>query len=188
MTAQLESPPEGPHPRRGSIRRWLLVMVILALIWNVGSALEYVPAAIRSLAPSSDAGPSPLPGPVETQGQPAVPMVDAVASETPAPSPSSPVPVEQSRVWEPNARSTITNSALALGYSVQVAAVEDAQEARTLSNELSRAGYSVYLTEATVRQIRFHRVRVGPFQTRQAAQQVAQRLETQGYNDPWITQ
>jgi hypothetical protein len=30
-------------------------------------------------------------------------------------------------------------------------------------------------------------VRVGPFQTRQTAQQVAKQLETQGYKAPWIT-
>lgn len=99
------------------------------------------------------------------------------------------MPAEESRRAEPSGGSTLPNSERAgtSGYSVQVAAVPDPQEARTLSDELTRAGYSVYLTTATVKQVRYHRVRVGPFQTRQTAQQVAQRLETQGYKAPWIT-
>jgi hypothetical protein len=95
---------------------------------------------------------------------------------------------EESRVAELSGDSRIPTSerAGAFGYSVQVA-VRDLEAARTLSDQLNRAGYSVYLTTATVKQVRFHRVRVGPFQTRQAAQQVAKRLETEGYQVPWIT-
>lgn len=168
----------------------MLFVLMLALIWNVRGAVKYVPDAIRRLAPSSDAVPPP-PGPSQAQAQPA-PAAPAPAvpdTRATAPPPSSSVPAEESRGVELSGASALPNSDRvgASGYSVQVAAVPNLEEARTLSDQLNRAGYSVYLTTATVKQVRFHRVRVGPFQTWQAAQQVAQRLETQGYKAPWIT-
>jgi DedD protein len=191
MNSQLESPPVL-NPRRGLIRRWLLVVLMLVLIWNVRGAVKYVPAAIRSLVPSSDTVPGrPPAGPIEPKAQPAadVPVATVPDMAVTAPS-SSPVRAEKSRGAEPSGGgATIANSegAGASGYSVQVAAVPNPQEARTLSDQLSRVGYSVILTTATVKGVRYHRVRVGPFQTRRAAQQAAQRLETQGYKAPWIT-
>jgi DedD protein len=191
MKAQLESPSVGANPRRGLIRKWLLLIVILALIWYVRGALKHVPAAIRSFAPSSDAAPSPPPGPIEAQAQPAAAVpVHATVPDTRATGPSnSSVRAGESPVAEFSGRSTVPKSegAGSPGYSVQVAAFPDLEEARTLSERLSRAGYPAYLTTATVNQVRFHRVRVGPFQARQTAQEVAQRLETQGYQAPWIT-
>ena len=191
MNSQVESPPVRMNPRRGLIRRWLLLVLMLALIWNVRGAVKYVPAAIRSLVPSFGAVPGPpQPGPLQAEAQPAAAVPDAAVPDTGVTAPSSsPVRAEGSRVAEPSGGSTLPNSdrAAASGYSVQVAAVPNLEEARTLSDQLNRAGYSVYLTTATVKQVRFHRVRVGPFQTWQAAQQVAQRLETQGYKAPWIT-
>jgi DedD protein len=169
----------------------------LVLIWNVRGAVKYLPPAIRSWAPSFDAAPSPPPGPIQAQARPVAAVPDAAKPDTPATAPSSPsVRAEESPVAElsgrkaiPKSEGTIANPerVSAPGYSVQVAAVRELEEARTLSDQLSRAGYSVFLTTATVNQVRYHRVRVGPFQTRQTAQQVAQRLETQGYQDPWIT-
>jgi cell division septation protein DedD len=168
----------------------LLLVLMLALIWNVRGAVKYVPAAIRSLAPSSDAVPPP-PGPSQAQAQlaPTAPAPAVPDTRATAPPPSSSVPAEESRGAELSGAGALPNSESTRppGYSVQVAAVPELKEARTLSDQLSQAGYSVYLTTATVNQVRFHRVRVGPFQTWQAAQQVAQRLETQGYKAPWIT-
>jgi cell division septation protein DedD len=132
----------------------------------------------------------PPPSPIQAQAQPAAAVPDAAVPDTQVTAPSSSsVRAGESRVAELSGRSTVPNSESARppGYSVQVAAVRDLEEARTLSDQLTRAGYSVYLTTATVNQVRFHRVRVGPFQTRQTAQQVAQRLETQGHQAPWIT-
>ena len=102
---------------------------------------------------------------------------------------SSPVRAAESGVAEVSGGRAIPSSdgIRPPGYSVQVAAVRDLEKARTLSDQLTGAGYSVFVTTATVKQVRFHRVRVGPFQTRQTAQQVAKQLETNGYKAPWIT-
>ena len=192
MNSQLEPPPLKMNTRRGLIRKWLLVVLVLALIWNVRGAMNYVPAAIRNLVPWFDSVPDQTPpAATEAQAQPAAAVPDAAVPDPGAPAPSSqPVRAEVSRVAEPSGGSAIPNSerAGASGYSVQIAAVPDLNEARTLSDKLTQAGYSVYLTTATVNQVRYNRVRVGPFQTWRAAQQASQRLETQGYRDPWITQ
>jgi cell division septation protein DedD len=113
----------------------------------------------------------------------------AVADAGVTPPSSSPLRAEESPVAEPSSPGVIPSSdgARPPGYSVQVAAVRDMEEARSLSDKLTGAGYSVFLTTATVKQVQFHRVRVGPFETRQTAQQVAKQLETQGYKAPWIT-
>lgn len=179
----------------------MLLVLMLALIWNVRGAVKYVPGAIGSLVPSFGAVPDPPPpGPIQAEAQPAAAVPDAAVPDTGVISPStsatgvtppssSPVRTEESLVAEPSGGSAPPNSkrAGASGYSVQVAAVPDLKEARTLSDKLTQAGYSVYLTTATVNQVRYHRVRLGPFQTWRAAQQAAQRLETQGYKAPWIT-
>jgi DedD protein len=180
MKGQLESSSAKAKPRRGLIRKWLLLALTLVLIWNVRGAMKYAPAAIRSWVPSFDAAPDPPPpGAIQAPAQPAAAVPDAAKPDTAATAPSTAsVRAEEGRVAQP---------AGASGFSVQVAAFPDPEEARTLSEQLGRAGYSAYLTTATVNQVRYHRVRVGPFQTRQAAQQVAQRLETQGYQPPWIT-
>jgi hypothetical protein len=151
-------------------------------------------------------------GPIEAEAQPAVAAPDGAAPDTEGTAPSgvpdvevsaplgvsdmgitapssSTVRTEESPVAEPSSPGVIPSfdGARPPGYSVQVAAVRDMEAARSLSDKLTGAGYSVFLTTATVKQVRFHRVRVGPFETRQTAQQVAKQLETQGYKAPWIT-
>jgi len=193
MADQLDTPPVRFNPRRGVIRRWLILLLLLALTWNLRGVVKNVPAVIGSLVRSSDAVPSPTPpgpGPIQRQAGPDDAVPDPATPDTRTTAPSKPpVRTEEARGADPRGASAIPESggARLSGYAVQVAAVENLEEARTLSDQLTRAGYSVYLTPATVHQVRFHRVRVGPFQTRQTAQEAARRLETQGYQAPWIT-
>ena len=134
-------------------------------------------------------------GPIEAQAEPAAAVSGLAVPDAAISAPSiSSGPAEDSQVAELSAGDPIPMStnpgsegAPRSGYSVQVAAIRDLNDARTLSDQLTKAGYSAYLTTATIKQVRFHRVRVGPFETRQTAQKVAQQLATQGYQDPWIT-
>jgi len=73
------------------------------------------------------------------------------------------------------------------GYSVQVAAVPDLQEARALLEQLVGAGYSGHLTRKTVDQVEFYRVRVGPLESHLLAEDVARRLQRGGHRALWIT-
>jgi cell division septation protein DedD len=53
--------------------------------------------------------------------------------------------------------------------------------------QLSRAGYPVYLIPTTVNQVSLYRVRVGPFKSLQMAQHAAHRLQGEGHQAAWIT-
>ena len=72
-------------------------------------------------------------------------------------------------------------------YSVQVAAVPDLQLARVALEKLVAAGYPAHMTTKTVNRVEMYRVRVGPLQTRDAADRTAARLARDGYASPWVT-
>jgi cell division septation protein DedD len=177
-------------PRGGSFKVTREVESWVAIAWpDARDGVGYLHSSwgtLSRVAPLTGAPPDPI----QAEAEPAAAVPDAAEPVPPATTPSSDsVRDEESPVAELSAPNTIPDSARAgaPGYSVQVAAVRELEDARTLSEQLNRAGYHAYLTTATVKQVRYHRVRVGPFQTRQTAQQVAQRLETQGYPAPWIT-
>jgi cell division septation protein DedD len=184
------------HSSWGTFSRRVAADVPLTISPPASIEAEAQPAvaAPDATAPDTEGtAPSGVPGTGVT-APPVVPDVEVSAPSTvsdigvSAP-PSSTVRTEESPVAEPSSPGVIPSSdgTRPPGYSVQVAAVRDMEEARSLSDKLTGAGYSVFLTTATVKQVRFHRVRVGPFETRQTAQQVAKQLETQGYKAPWIT-
>jgi cell division septation protein DedD len=73
------------------------------------------------------------------------------------------------------------------GFAVQIAALPDLQEARRSVERLTAAGYPAFLSPTSVGQVSLYRVRVGPLKTRRLAEDVAGRLEHEGYPTPWIT-
>jgi cell division septation protein DedD len=73
------------------------------------------------------------------------------------------------------------------GFAVQIAALPDLQEARRTIEQLTAAGYPAFLSPTTVGQVLLYRVRVGPLKTRRLAEDVAGRLQHEGYPTPWIT-
>jgi cell division septation protein DedD len=73
------------------------------------------------------------------------------------------------------------------GYRIQVAAPPTVAEARVLVERLTEGGYSAYLMRATVSNQEVFRVRVGPFDSLAAAEQIAAELRQAGYPDAWIT-
>jgi hypothetical protein len=72
------------------------------------------------------------------------------------------------------------------GYSVQVAAMPDLKQARMLVEQLEAAGHSAYLVAVTVRNEELYRVRVGPFESRDIAQETVRRLLREGRQGAWI--
>ncbi len=74
------------------------------------------------------------------------------------------------------------------GYRVQVVASPDAEEAQAWVDRLRGAGYGVQLTTTHIDRIQMYRVRVGPLRSRQEAEEVARRLEREGYPSPWLVQ
>jgi cell division septation protein DedD len=72
------------------------------------------------------------------------------------------------------------------GYSVQVAAAPDLQQARRLVERLSAAGHEAYAVPAVVGSAGVVRVRVGPFASRPEAEAAARHLAREGYAGAWI--
>jgi hypothetical protein len=96
-----------------------------------------------------------------------------------APSPGAPPGERQSRSDAPA-------SIIEPGYKVQVAAPASLQEGRVFLERLASAGYPAYLSRAIVSDIEVFRVRVGPFDTRLAAEEITSQLQREGYYGAWI--
>jgi septal ring-binding cell division protein DamX len=72
------------------------------------------------------------------------------------------------------------------GFAIQVAAVRERDEADRIVARLVNQGYSGYLVRGQGAAAAFYRVRVGAFKDRQAAEEVAVRLERAEGVKPWI--
>src|SRR5262245_29623076 len=147
----------------------MLAIVAGALVCGTGAGIQSMLMAIRSSAPSSDLANVPTtPAPVAAADAPSsVKLADIQSPRTPA----KPAPIETT---DPP------------GFSVQVAAVPDVEDAQRMHAQLNAAGYHGYLTLTTVNQVRLYRVRVGPFRSRQTAQEIGRSLEGRGYERVWI--
>jgi cell division septation protein DedD len=73
------------------------------------------------------------------------------------------------------------------GFTVQVAAVRERNEADTIVKRLTSKGYPAYVTTPAAGAPRVYRVRVGTFDERRKAEAVAGRLEKEEQFKPWIT-
>jgi cell division septation protein DedD len=72
------------------------------------------------------------------------------------------------------------------GYKIQVAAPQTLQEGLAMVDQLASAGYPAYLTRAIVGDAEVFRVRIGPFDTLSAAEEITARLKRDGYDGAWI--
>jgi rare lipoprotein A len=69
----------------------------------------------------------------------------------------------------------------AAAYAVQVGSFASADSARELRRSLSRHFDGVYIARLDTDRRRYHRVRIGPYEQRQAAQRVAARVAELGF-------
>jgi DedD protein len=68
------------------------------------------------------------------------------------------------------------------GFSVQLAAFADDKGANALAGKLKKLGYTAYTEPLKTSRGTLWRVRVGPFPSRDAANQARDRLKAQGQN------
>ncbi|HET7698138.1 MAG TPA: SPOR domain-containing protein [Vicinamibacterales bacterium] len=109
------------------------------------------------------------------------PPASAAAARSPAPLPGAARPVGS----RAPAASALPSFAI---YTIQVAAMSDAANARELLQELKRVGFEAYLVEpAGGMADALYRVRVGKYESRTSAQRVVSRLESQLGLKMWIT-
>ena len=111
--------------------------------------------------------PAPAPTPPPAQKKAAAP---AAQPSTPAPRPTAP----------PTPRPAAQSTAKAAGYNVQVLAVRVAADASNVAGNLRGKGYPAHIEGD--RGDGWHRVLVGPFASREAAEESRKRLTTDGFN------
>jgi cell division septation protein DedD len=147
------------------------------------AAVPSTPPVVPAAAPPAAAAPQPMaaaPQPPVTASVPATTTTSAGPAIDPSKSVAGrPTPMEQ--------RPTSNNDFAVEGYSVQVSATPDLQQARTALEKLTAASHPAHITTKTIDGVEMYRVRVGPFGSRDAAVQMADRLTRDGYGSPWIT-
>lgn len=122
------------------------------------------------------------PAPVRNDAEPVEPppAVAKPAELPPAPpavKAAKPAPAGRAEPPTPKAP-----SAAAFGkYAVQVAALSAASAAEELHVQLIKGGFSSYVESVTTAGGPLHRVRVGPFSSREDAQRAADRLKAAGH-------
>jgi cell division septation protein DedD len=73
------------------------------------------------------------------------------------------------------------------GFTVQVAAIKERDEAQRIAKRLIAKGFPAYVTAPANDAAKFFRVRVGKFQDRGEADAMARRLENEEQFKPWVT-
>ncbi|MFN7980843.1 MAG: SPOR domain-containing protein [Vicinamibacterales bacterium] len=112
------------------------------------------------------------------------------AVKAPEPKPAPPAPKAEAKPAAPAPPPPVAApsapSADRSGFAVQVAAVNARGEADAIAKRLSGKGYPAYV-EVPKGSASTFRVRVGTYQTRHEAQDVADKLKTDEKFKPWVT-
>lgn len=141
-------------------------------------ATDTAPPPRAEPAPSEEARGEPAPPPTQdtppavppagTSAPPATAAVKAPAAAAPA-KPGASTPAE-SRTAAPSGER----------FALQVAALSSAPAARDLAAQLKKAGFAAYTEAVSTASGTRHRVRVGPFASRDEAQRALERLRASG--------
>jgi septal ring-binding cell division protein DamX len=159
------------------------------------------PAAFDAPAPPTAAPPPPAgedptkaaeaPAPPADDAEKVVPDRAAKGIETKEP-PPRPAPEKTKEPAPPppaaaagNAKATAEPAGP--GYAVQIAALNVRSEADAIAKRLTSKGYSAYVLTPASGSPSVFRVRVGKFQTRREAENVAARLQKEEQFRPWVT-
>lgn len=145
-------------------------------------AVQPLPAAPQPAPPPSVAAEpvKPVSPKPETRSE-VKPEAKPEVKSTPQPQPQPEAPKSQAKPVAPSA-ATVKPTA-GEGYAVQVAALQDTAKVGELEARVRAAGLPVY----TDRLGPLTRVRVGPFPTREAAQEAVRKLHAAGIKDAVLT-
>jgi cell division septation protein DedD len=133
------------------------------------------PAPSPPPTPTPTPAPSPPPTPTPTPAPPPPPTPAPAPTPTPAATP--PTPASDGLPPAPTRR----------GWTVQLAAYETPAEARALIRTLQAGGHDVFHQEVLVNGTTWHRVRVGLYPSREAAESAAARLANASPYEPFVT-
>lgn len=132
---------------------------------------------------SPDAGSSASPGASRDAAPPREPSRQAAAPE-PSPAREEPSP-PATRPAEP--APAVQTPAAAPGLVIQVLSSRDAAKAREVLERLLGGGYRATLSSVEDDGVVMHRVRIGPYKDREAAEAAAERVRRTYKLDTWIT-
>jgi len=149
----------------------------------------------RSVPPAGAAAPAPAEAPPPAAAKPAAPEPAPAAAAKPAapePAPAAAAPATTEAKPEPAPAAPKTDAkaeppakdvnAGGNAFVVQVASFTDRYGALALVRKLKLAGFACYTEPATTAKGTMHRVRVGPYDTRDAAEAARVKLKDIGYD------
>jgi DedD protein len=136
-----------------------------------------------SAAPAAGAQGAPAPPPT-ARSTPRLPPT-AAPTRTAAPALAKPTPKPTVHVKTPEAQAEQWADA---GWTVQVNATTNLEQAVDLARRLKAKGYDAYTVQAPLRGQTWYRVRVGRYPSRDTAKEMERRLkETEGLDSAYIT-
>jgi DedD protein len=136
---------------------------------DTAAAATPPPAAARATPTAAEPAPAPAP----SAHQPAaVPAVAAVPAPAPAPAPAPPP--------EPARAPTAASAPAAARYVLQVGAYAEEATVRQVRARIERLGLKTYTQAVDTAAGKRTRVRIGPFETREAAAAAGKKLEAAG--------
>ncbi|MBM3808087.1 MAG: SPOR domain-containing protein [Acidimicrobiia bacterium] len=109
-----------------------------------------------------------------------------------APAPAPPAPVAAAPAPPPTTAAKAAGPAAAIaepagtGFTIQIAAVREAEEADAIVKRLAGKGYPAYVVAPARGSAPLYRVRVGKYQERREADTVAARLQKEEQFKPWV--
>lgn len=144
---------------------------------------EAAPAEPARKPPVAEKGPFIPPFPAALPSKDAAPPAKDVA---PAPTPAAKEPAAAVDGF-PTASAAFPEPT-ANGYALQVTALRERGEAEAVAKRLSAKGYAAYvITPQENSAPKYYRVRIGKFQTRREAEDIASKLQKEEQIKPWIT-
>jgi DedD protein len=139
------------------------------------------PAPAKSETPAADEPPKVA---AAAPVMPAPPAHDTEAAPPKKPAPAKPAPKPAARsaaVAQPAAQPAAGTNA-AKGFVVQVAALNDADKARQMQEQIAAAGVKSYTEVVPTARGNVTRVRAGPFTSREEAEKMRDQLKGMGLN------
>lgn len=170
---------------RSQTRRRLIgaAALLLAAVIVLPMLLDTTPRPVREDIAITVASPPPTQKPAD--GAPAV--EEKIAEPAPVPDqkpataePPKEVPV-QPRPPAPAAKPAAAVAAPVEKFAVQVAALSSPKAAKDLAARLKKGGFSAYVEAVSTSEGTLHRVRVGPFASRDEAQRTAEKVKAAGH-------
>ncbi len=182
---------------RTQTRRRLIgaAALLLAAVIVLPMLLDTAPRPVREDISITIASP-PAPAQKSADGSPAIdekiaepapvrneppPPVEPPPKATKAPPPVQPMQSAQSAQPATSAQPSAAAATTTENFAVQVAALSTAAAAKELVARLKKGGFSAYVEAVSTADSTLHRVRVGPFSSREEAQRAAERLKAAGH-------